>query len=394
MSPSALTLFPVSNAWDGYASRPAVFGTAQANSALSADLNLLLGEFETSDQTSSWSSVIGTVTISATSGNVYSGTYSAYFFADLTEGSAYQDVTVRSGEELNFFGATATESTGSEVRIRNRQTGRWLKDDGTWSTSTQYVLASASSSWVTMSLQFNVEDQAVCLTETVTLRVYLHAQYGTSWFDQIELWPSVNWCSVHGHNIPPAIVPTLQYSNDGSSWSDQSTMTLQRDSFYVALDALEAHRYWRILLDGEPDALMYVGETILGQHADLIHNPAYGSSLKWHDRQTRLESDMGESFVHLHNQTPQRSLALNFTQHGSTQYHQIHKTMFRASRGGSFPICIAPVDYDPSVVILGRVRDVLEFAKATPYERSTSLEIIESPLPNATRTAYITESSS
>jgi hypothetical protein len=226
----------------------------------------------------------------------------------------------------------------------------------------------------------------------VTLRIYLRTETGAdSYFDDIELWPSVNWCSVHGHNIPPFVVPRLQYSDNSSTYSTGYTMTLRRDSFYLALNQLEAHRYWRVFLDGRPDtgSLMYVGEMVMGQYYDIIHNPLYASTLKWQERQTRLESDIGDQFVHLHNQRPQRTLLLSHIFPSSTAYEQYRDPIFRGSRGGGNLICIAPEEMDSSVVILGRIRDSVDVVKNTPLERTSQLEITEAPLPNATEVAAV-----
>jgi hypothetical protein len=387
MQPSAHTLFPSTNLFDNRSSKPAIFGSAQDDSDVFIDLNLFLGEFESSGQAATWSILGGSGTISTSSDSAYTGTYGAVLQATADEVIAYRDVTVRSGEELNFFGAA--RNTGA-ARIRNRQTGNWLSTAATWTSSQGNVLTVSSTSWATSSVKFSVESLDTCLSDTVTLRVYLQSSSAAR-FDALELWPSTNWFSVHGHNIPPFITPTIEYSTDGQSWTPFSTMTLRRDSFYdAATSGLTAYRFWRLLLDGTPDtdSLMYMGELVLGQYYDLLHNPSYGGTLRWQDRQTRLESDIGDQFISLHNQAPQRTLLLNFVFPSSTEYEQFHKQIFRGSRGGGNLICVAPEEMDGSVVILGRVRDQIDVAKNTTMERTSLLEIVEMPLPNAPEVAH------
>lgn len=394
MSPSAVLLFPSTNAHDNRSSLPAIFGTASSASTLTVDLSLLSGEFESSGSAATWT-MLGVGSIVSSSGDAYGGTRSASVLLGIgtTEAIAYDDVTVRSGEELNFF-AAALNPGGADagiVRIRNRQTGKWLAADTTWSSSQADLLSVAGSTWDTVSVKFSVESLATCITDTVTLRVYLHAFGGEARFDEVSLWPSTNWFSVHGHNIPPFVTPTIQYSTAGTSWALFDTMTLRRDSFYSATTSgLQTYRYWRLLLDGIPDtnSLMYMGEVVLGQYYDLIRNPVYGGTLKWLDRQTRLESDIGDQFVHLHGQAPQRTLLMNFVFPSSTEYEQFHKQLFRGSRGGGNLVCIAPIEMDDSVAILGRIRDSIDVVKNTPLERTSLLEVIEAPLPNATEVAH------
>lgn len=392
MSPAALAGFPATNAYDNRSSRPAVFGTASSESTFTVDLNLIAGsDFETASDITYWTT-LGNGSVVHSTSDSWSGDGSMIVDNGVaSQAIAYQDVQARAGEELNFYGATS--GAESYIRIRNRQTGNWLDTAGDWQATEQYVVASTDSNWHEgFVYQFAVEDLATCITDTVTLRVYLHTKsFGAGAYDQIELYPSISWVSVHGHNVPPYVTLLLDGSADGASWAEYDTFTQKRDSF-VYVTANDYYRYWRLRFDGYPDGLMYMGEVVFGQHRELLHNPIYGGTLRWQEQQTRIVTDYGEPFVQLHNQLPQRTLLLNFTHHGSTEYEQFHKELFRASRGGGNVICVQPVEMDSDVVVLGRVRDTVEILKHTPYERSTSLEIAELPLPNVTEiaTAYDT----
>lgn len=394
MNPAALTLFPSTNLHDNLSVKAGMFSQASSSSTLTGDLNLLLGDFETQAAVDSWSLLgVGTKTLLGSSGYSGSDAIKLAKVGGASDAIAIKDVTVRAGEELNWFAAVKDGGSPATVQLRNRQTGLWLNgQNGLWTTSSSvYLVRSTDGSWNTGGGYFNVEALSVIIRDTTLLRVYLHATDSSSVFDQIELWPSVTWCSVHGHNIPPFVIPTLQYSADGSSWTQKAQMTLVRDSFYEAFTTPERFRYWRILFDGVPDtaSLMYMGEVVLGQHYEIQHNPSYGGSMSWQDRQTRLDGDLGDEFIYLHNQQPQRKLTMSFVFPGLTQYTEFKDEIFRGSRGGANQICVAPTEYDTSVVVLGRIKDQVAVVKNTPQEWTSNLEVLESPLPNAPEQAYI-----
>jgi len=388
-SPSMHALYPARNAGDSRSSKAAVFSEAQEDSTLTADLNIITGGgFEDANDAARWT-VLGVGTLTSDNGDSYNSTTASALLTKHAGASVmviYQDVVVRAGEELTLFGACKKNTaSGAVFRVRNRQTGKWLDDMGAWQASEDEAFEASGTGWETINLTFTVESLAVCGDDLVTLRIYLSGSAGNARFDEVALWPTVKWCSVHGHNVPPFIVPTLQRSSDGSAWTTASTITLRRDSFYHELDSLTSYRYWRLLFDGRPDSgsLIHLGEWVLGQSEDFVDNPPYGGSLGWVDKQTRLTSDLGEEFVHLHNvKAPQRRLMLPMKLKIDTEYQQFRDVFFRASRGGAVPIVIAPVEMDSSVVIMGRLREAIEVPKTGPYPRTGELEIIESPLPS------------
>lgn len=401
MDPVALSLFPALNLYDNRSSKPAIYSVAQNDSTIRFDLDIVTGgSFESTGDVDAWSVLgVGTLTAGGGGPGAYEGagtmTVTPDFGGSAIEAIAYEDVTVRSGEELTFTAAAASGATSGTaiVKVRNRQTGKWLRgSDMTWTSSESTILSTtATSEFDFESVLFSVESLDTCITDTVTLRIYLTTTGTEGYFDAVHLWPSINWVSIHGHNIPPFITPTIEYSTDlGNNWTSYAAMTLRRDSFYNIFSSMETYRDWRVRLAGEPDtgSLMYIGELVAGQYEELLHNPKYGGTLKWVDLQTRLESDIREEFVLLHNQGPQRTMQLNFIFPSSTEYEQFHKQLYRGSRGGGNLICMAPTEMDDSVVILGRVRDTIEVAINTPLERTSLIEIVESPLPNAPEVAH------
>jgi len=404
MTPSAHALFPSANLSDNRSSKPAIYGLASSDSTIMFDLNIVPGgSFETTDDTDLWT-VQGIGSLVPDGSAAYEGLSGAKLTVDFGasvrgEAIAVRDVIVRSGEELNFFAAAACSSPATTgfgyVKVRNRETGHWLRgSDQVWTSSDESVLAVSSTSWSTVDITFSVESLAICIRDSVRLRIYLDSSGDHGYYDQISMWPSINWLSVHGHNIPPFITPIIEYSTDlAATWTTYQTMTLRRDSFYTLFAQNEIHRHWRLRLEGKPDDAvgseqMYLGELVAGQSVDMLRNPNYGATLKWADLQTRLESDIGESFVALHNSAPQRTLQMNILFPDVASYEQFHKEVFRGSRGGGNLIAIVPTEMDDSVVILGRVRDSIDVTKNLPLERTSLLEIVEAPLPNAPEVAY------
>lgn len=393
-NPSAVLTFPSPRAYDGRASLPAMFSAGASDSTISVDTDLYgaTGGFDSDADAAAWT-VLGVGFLTSNGADSVHGVAAGFLVQDSsTDTIAYKDVTVRAGEELNFAAQYRVDSTGSDaaLRLRNLQTGAWLKSDGTWDASTMQNLATivGTTDWTPASKTFTVQDLDTCKADQVTLRTYLYADGGQAWFDDVTLFPSLNWASIHGHNIPPFITPKLERSDDNIAWTTEQTMTLKRDTFAVALSSLQAHRYWRVLFSGTPDpaSLMYVGELIFGQYWEASRQPHYDGTVTWTDNQTRLHSAIGDEFVHYQGLAPQRKLHFDFTSTTDAEYIELHKRIFRASRGGGNPIVLNVSDLDSEIVVFGRIGQSLAIAKNTPQLRTTTLEILELALPSATNT--------
>lgn len=391
MTPSAAAGFGATRTGDDRASLPAKYGSAADDSTLAIDLDLwgATGSFESAEDAAAWS-ILGLGSLASNTGAAAVGSASGLLSPDGGAGAStaigYKDVDARPGEELTIEGSTEVDSaTDLAVRVRNRQTGYWLKSDGTWDASQQDVVTNVGG-WASFSKTFTMQDLDTCKADLVTLRTYLYTNAGTSRFDAMALYPSVNLASVHGHNIPPAIVPTLQRSADGSSWSTEVAMTLKRDTFASALSSLKVYRYWRLLFDGQPDTgtQLYVGEFVLAQYWELARNPNYDGAVTWTDNQTRQHSAIGDEFVHWHGLAPQRKLHFDFAFTLEAEYLEFHKRVFRASRGGGYPIWLNLTDLDSEIVILGRIGSAIVIQKSTPRMWSSSLEVLELALPSDT----------
>lgn len=403
MDPVALTGFPATNLCDDRASLPAMFSTNQENSTIVFDLNLIAGgNGEDAGDADLWA-MLGTGTITVGTNPYGSGAGNLIVEPVEYQAIAYQDVVVRAGEAMTIKGAVACSTGTASILIRNRQTGSWLDDTATWGSRTSdYAAAPAvvsqtdSGTYVPVSLDFVVESLTICQSDSVTLRLYLYVDNGSGGgeagdFDEIELFPQTSWISVHGHNVPPFADIDLDYSNNGTSWTNETTIAPPpRDSFYYEPE-LYGIRFWRLTFKGIPDAgsLIYIGEVVIGQSFDLARNPLYGGSISWNDRQVRLESSIGDQYVHLHGHAPQRSLTFSFHFASEAEYDQFRREIFRGSRGGANLICVAPVEMDAEQVILGRIREMITVEKITHISRTSELEIVESPLPSVPNVVHV-----
>lgn len=386
MTPSAMTGFGAKYLRDGRASIPARFATATTDSQIVFDLNVIEGGgFEVADDEDFWTA-LGTGTVARITSGAYAGAGAMELTPVTTSMVAVQDIVVRAGEAATF--TAACYGTGAKVLVRNRQTNKWLQSDGSWATGSSYgtatpFVSASGASWQYEDANLTVESFATLRDDVAVLRVYCYASSGAARFDALHYWPWSNWFSVHGHNIPPFISPALARSSDASSWTTITTLTPIRDSFAHSFGSTSQDRYLRLLLTGTPDtgSLMYFGELVAGYSYDMLRNPRYGGAITWNERQIRLESAVGDQWVHLHGGRPQRSFAFTLFMATDAEYEQLRDQIFRGSRGGANPIVIAPWDMDAAQVVMGRVLESITVEKTGPYPRLCEFEIVESGLP-------------
>lgn len=378
MNPAAVATFPVAGVYDNRSNIPAYFGSATADSTVTADLCAIPDpSFEAG--ISSWTAVSGTMTQSNTTANT--GTYSAKFAA---AGSSYYAFTARAGEQRQISAALygGGGSCASRVRLYCVETGHYLQSGGASWGATSDVLTRTTASWATSTQAYTVEPVATTLSETVTLRVYIEqVNAGTTYRDDVVDIPGVTWGSVHGHNLGAAITPKFESSPDNSAWTARITPTLRRDSFFGTC-AVQYLRYWRLKCEGTPGAAIYLGEVVLGQYYTLNTNPLYPGSQDNVEAQVRLDGADGAAWVYSRGGAPRRRLLMSFAYRTDADYIQAKDVLFRGSRGGANLLVIAPTEMDSSVCILGRLRESFSSMKTDYWSRSGEFEVDEEPLPN------------
>lgn len=300
-------------------------------------------------------------------------------------GSRTQDIVVAAGEfrkATTYIRALVTGSTG-KVYIRNLRTGRYLQSDLTWASSRNPVLSSsdmsAYGSIVASTATYQVESFDVCMADTVTLRWELACDDGTAAFDDCIDCMGVTWVSVHGHNHGDGISPSLQSSDDDSSWTTRASMTKQRGAYYDTCSIVYAE-YWRILLGGTNDEPTYEGEAVIGQYSTSSTNPKWGYTLTKNLSGMRQMSSSGRPSVFLTASEPTIDAGFTFKAKSAARSSELADSLRLRSGQGRYPIVIAPLSDEPLVLyghLLGPAVTTRTFLNV--YE--TSLELSGAPFP-------------
>lgn len=385
MTPSADAAFPVAGLYDGRANLPAKFGSIAADSTVVVDINAIPDpSFETG--VSNWTAVAGTMDQSAVQKN--SGTYSARFVA---AGDWKFRFYARAGEVRQISAALygGGGAVASIVRLYCVETGHYLQSGGaSWAAGSSDLFSRTTASWATSTQAYTVETLAVTFADVVTLEIHIvQVNAGTTYRDDVIDVPGVTFSSVHGHNLGATIVPKVQSSPDNSAWTDRITpatgavaIIMQRDSFYGTTGAMY-YRYWRLLLNGTPGAVPWIGEWWLGQSEALVCAPDYPLRISHDEMQVRNSTPQGSPSIYLRGSTPLRRVTLALTPRNDAQHQQLRDGLFRGSRGGRYPLVLVPTETDSDTCIMGRCTELLDVSRPHFAYRSYDLEIDEEPLP-------------
>ncbi|MHA1952262.1 MAG: hypothetical protein ACW987_20690, partial [Candidatus Thorarchaeota archaeon] len=170
------------------------------------------------------------------------------------EARAYEDVTMLSGwtayVTIYIRGDDASPTT---CKIQCLETGEYLQSNGTWTSTPTNFHSQSAASYAEGATTFTVPAFSETMRHTVTLRMLGENVTGVGYLDDVYLWPSVTFASVHGHNLGSNITVKVQSDSDSAygSVTTRATMTTTRPSFYAATTTLDPEeRYWRFLFDG------------------------------------------------------------------------------------------------------------------------------------------------
>jgi hypothetical protein len=382
------SVFTKGGMYDGRPSQFFRFGSAAADRTVTADLQLLAnGDFETGTLTS-WTEVLtGTGSSGVESVNVHGGAKALKVNGGAAgTGMRYQDVTVRAGETLTAGVWLRGDGTRTVyARILNLQTGKYLTSGGAWSTVAAWA-SRTTASYADTSLTFTVEPMSTVLQPTCTLRFQVIADgNGDVYADDVALYPgALDWLSIHGHNLDPSIVLTLEWSDDNSAWTSAGTATIAQPTFYLRLSSGLSHRYWRVKATGTNTAAIYYGELVLGQSLALATQPRHPSLSAWKLReeqpQVRSETLVGVPWVHNLTTEAVRTRVLPFRDIADASLQEARDEIYRRCGYGKHPIVLCPDDSKPEV-IFGHVvpsREQSSF-QATAHDRD--LTVVEEPGP-------------
>jgi hypothetical protein len=368
-STSADTNYPLTNLYQSPGlnrpSRPFRFNANAADLNITADINRVGNPgFETSTL-DGW-----TKAMTATGGS--SGT-----------GARYQDVTVRAGERFQFDGYLRSDGVGSaDVQIENLHTGLFVASSG-WGTAASFVTTSATS-YTQQTGTFTMEGITACGGyPKVTLRLHLQTtSTGNCYWDDIQLYPAVNFVSIHGHNLGPVVTPEL-YSDTADfagAGTLRKTLTIAKPSFYGFLSTDIYAPDWRLKLSGTNHAIPYVGELVLGYAETAGTRQEYGWSVAEKYPQARAETEAGEVYVSRLSDDGPRTAVLPFRYGAVSEYTSARDDIVRRSYGGEVPMVVVPYSSEGDV-IHGRLGSQWDVTRENLTSVDGDLVVVESGLP-------------
>ena len=223
---------------------------------------------------------------------------------------------------------------------------------------------------------FQIEDFATCQVDTMDLRILIRNEdAGNAYADDILLYPTVNFVSVHGHNIAPAVTPEFRSSTDNFSGSDdlEATLTLSRPSFYGYLSTPQTRRYYQLDLNGTNVETSWIGELVLGYVETLTRSP---ETIRQAWVQTYLRDSVrtrtpGEPYVTNIGGGRRRVLGLPFILGAEAELLEIRDEILDRTNHGARPLVIVPLSSE-SAVVPGRVTEDALRVERDPSQASTS----------------------
>lgn len=388
------TLFPKENLPDGRPDSPFMFNASSTTDTITVDGALgLNGSLDTwnGNIPQGWS-ISGNIVEATSSTEVRSGSAAKVFSGDFME----KDYTVRAGQRVVLSGWYRLDSSGigsALGALQNLNTGRvWT--GSSWSDQSQEFFTSGTTAITYTEYgpdPIDVEDFDDVREDTCTLRlrlIYLGgaATSGNAFFDDWYLWPSVDFASIHGHNIQAVQTVKLRSATDNfastSNITDQATLTPIHPSFYTVLSSARDDRYWQIIISTSftPTVTNWIGELVIGQTETLSRQFNYGSRVQLIPDHISSRTISGAKHVYRVGQTMRRALSMTFDYFTSGEYGE-GKNFFERAGGDATPIVIVP-DTDENVVIHGRLEPSFG-ADRTLEDDYTGAEVtvIEDPFP-------------
>lgn len=368
-SPAAHSIDGLDGLKDGRPSIPARFTSILADSYFQWDANRVQnGGFETSTL-ANWTDDSDTASgfTTAEEGTIVnSGTKALKMNTAAVaskKASRYQDITnVRAGHRMNWTVALRGDGTRTaRFRILNLMTGKYWTGS-VWSSTPTDLAARSVASYATSSGSFVVESYAACrqVNGLVTLRLIClanDATAGAAYADDVYLWPSWDFFSLHGHRYLDPVVTCELLSDDNSAFSSatsRATPTIYQPSFYASLGTPVDERYGRIKFPGTAQGLITVGEAIIAQALSLQEPENWPIELTFQDPDVYMATETGDAWVYSKTYHPLRQLGMSFEFASHAAHEEARDEIFIRSRGRKTPMVIVPDTTRPEV-ILGRI---------------------------------------
>lgn len=374
------SLYPIANLYNGQPWKPFRFATAGGSGYIDFDLNQVVnGEFGTAFSGglpgTGWGKSSGaTLTKNGSSQMEVTGGAAEY---------GYYDLNLASGEVLTFDAWLQNSTLGAEatIKVRNLTTGNWLTTGAAWQAAeTHWALIAASS--LAKSSVVTIEPYTTTLSDRCTVRMFFYGYgSGTPTYDDVLVYPRINFASVHGHNVEPNTAPVEIRSGAGSpAATTQATFTLSKPTMFSTFSSVDA-RYWRLFFTADPLVNpTWIGELVLGQYQTLMRRQNFGQDVTLAHGQDRDGTDMGPFSAYVRQELGRRRVSLKFRYDEDTEYEQAREIVER-SKGGAHPLVLVIESGDETMAMLGRIAPEWTHSRVTNTMRDASLEFEELPFP-------------
>ncbi len=379
--------FPKEKAYDGFPGSPFKFNYAGTDDTYDIDLTRMLNggmeNWAVPSVPDDWTDVSnGTGMLREETGVKHGGAKCLELEGNGggNEAIAQQDKTVLSGWRMTVEAwLRGNGSNPIYAFLRCLETNELLESDGTWGSSGAFKTQTAAS-WSQGKVTFTVPAFSTTHRHTVTLRLRIYTTTGISYADDVALWPSVKFASVHGHNLGSNIMLRIM-SDDNAAYSspvNRGSMTIARPSFYNRIGSTIDERYWRFLAEGTNFEPIKYGELVLGQALTLTPSMRSETVTERQPRTATTGSSGQMSVVNL-TEDPSREFDLDFLCLSESQKDEIRDELLLRSGYGKDPLIVVP-DTDDEIVIYGRYGGAQwDYSRVGPTIKRTKVRIVEDP---------------
>lgn len=397
---SAAAKYPIANLYDGIPNKPFIFGSAGGSGYIDFDLQQLTnGGFETwsGGAPTGWTVTLtdgGTVTEEAVIFNGGAKSAKLATAGGLSDAAQVSQIKyVPAGKSMSI--SAALYGTGAAptiaLKVTNLVTGNSLDQNGAWGVG-QTVMSRSAASWATATVAFTVESYSDCGSRDL-VPVQIVALVSTSlavsaYVDDVVLFPTISFASLHGHNIKPACgAIEIRSGTSSPAATVRATFTHAQPTMFATFAAVAA-RYWRLFVTTDPatgsdpvlDAIS-IGELVLGEYATSTRNQNLGFETTLTDPQDRSASDIGPLQAFVRTTRGRRQLALQFRLLNTATDYAQWKEILERSRNGAFPLVVVVDSADSTSAIMCRVPPSWRVTRPLDAMRDHSLDLEEMPFP-------------
>lgn len=366
ISPSAASVSDAANLYDSDPGCPLLFGSAAAGYA-KVDCNALTNPgFETSTL-SGWTdddTGAGASTETTTAGEFRSGTKAMKLVPGVGTASRSQTITVRPGEyrKASFYAKLGAQSSFT-LSLYNTKTQKYYNGSSWTSSSADAItqtnlVPSGSFDLYTVTYQVETFDQVG--DDSGTIRWRVSCSNGLVYVDDCLDICGVSFASVHGHNL--IVDPTVESSDDDSSWTTRATMTRKRPAFWTSFSIVYA-RYWKIAFSAASSA-PYIGDAVLGQYETSATPILRGPATNYDMPGARDFNGIGRSSAYSYTTDPREGVHLEFSADTEAAAREAIYGIFVRSKQGQLPVVVVPLSTETSVYF-GRVSN--PFTQERPH---------------------------